>query len=151
MKKSIAIGIMLLLLMASIIPIVNAGPKRNKEEFSNHSPIRLLGLPQPKPFIPFTAFTLTFYQSSSTIFNLTLLDLLEINIMSSIFDSSNDPVGKLEYLKITGGALTTVDFENYMTVGIIALGTSYDDSNFDKETGIGYITGTAIFLGYIGR
>jgi hypothetical protein len=151
MKKRIAIGIILLLILTSIMPIVNAGLKRNEEELINQSPVKVIDLPQPKPFVPFTAFTLNFYQSASTIFNITILDLLEINVLSTVFDSSDDPVGQLEYLKITGGALTTVDFENFMTVVIIALAPTYDDSNFDKETGIGSITGTAIVLGYIGR
>jgi len=148
MKKIIANGIVILFILASIFPVVNAEPNENEE---NNLPVKLLSLPRPSPFVPFTAFTLDFYQPASTIFNLTVLNLIEINLISTTFDSSDDPVGKLEYLKITGGALTTVEFKNFMTIGIIALGNNYDDSDFNKETGLGSITGTAIFFGYIGR
>ena len=148
MKKSIAIGIVILFIAASICPVVNAESNQNEE---NNSPVKLLSLPWSSPFVPLTGFTLEFYQPASTIFNLTVMNLIEINLISTTFDSSDDPVGKLEFLKITGGALTTVEFENFMTIGIIALGNSYDDSDFNEETGLGTITGTAIFLGYIGR
>jgi hypothetical protein len=140
---SIFATFMLLAPMTSVVGVSNV---------EDNNQISILNPPQPSPIITRVDFNITFYKPSSMtyqrILNPSLPYIWHIGRFS-VLDFSNSPVGKIEYIEQSTGSETTKTF-TYFMVGFFWAGVNFSDLNYNKSTGLGYITGTDSLLFYFG-
>ena len=150
-RKSLVIGIIILFLGASVLPLVNAQQiqnRFNKDKFNEESQNDNLNLPQPSSGAVLVNFNITFYEPSSRFFQGLGADL-RIEFLMSI-DLSDNYVGKIEYQKPITKTKITYEYKHAMFIFLIAFKDTYDDSHYNNNTKVGYITGTALLIKFNG-
>jgi len=141
--KILAVGIICLFVGASIFPIVNAKEIKNRQ----------LNPPQPSPSEIIADFNITFYQPSLMTIKYFRNPPFIMAIWGGFFviDLSNNPVGRIEYIKESTGSEIAKTF-TYFMVGCFSTGygTNFNTSYYNESTGLGYITGEELSLFYFG-
>ena len=147
-KKGLVIGIIILFLGASLLPVINA-KIINQSSIEIKNVIRKnTNLDKPQHFnkARFVTFTLTFYEKSSR-FTAGLGAEVRIELLSSSVNF-NKSVAKIEY-QTSPGVEYTVENIHFTLIFLIANRDSYDESHYDSVTKTGYITGYAYIMNYM--